>query len=301
MPCYGPLTGYYSSEVGSSGKRAIVFDKRRSHSGVPIKLPCGQCAGCRLERSRQWAMRLMHEKRAHADCSFVTLTYDNEHLPEGGTLIKRDLQLFMKRLRKERPVGVRFFACGEYGDRNARPHYHAILFSCGFPDRRLFSRNGRGEGYYVSEELRELWPQGHNVIGDVTWDSCAYVARYVLKKITGKPASEHYAVVDGDGQVFDRLPEFTVMSRRPGIGTSYFEKYRDEVLAHDSVIINGREVRPPRFYDTKFQLTDEVEFARIKRKRRRMATLMKSDNTSARLRVKEVIQLQKLKNSKRNV
>jgi len=246
-------------------------------------------------------MRLLHEKKLHADSCFVTLTYDNEHLPPGGTLVMRDLQLFMKRLRFDRGPGVRFYACGEYGDRNARPHYHALLFNCSFPDRKLFSKNGRGDSYYVSDELRRFWPLGHNVIGDVTWDSAAYVARYVVKKITGKPAVDHYAVLDGDGVVYDRLPEFTVMSRRPGIATGYYDKFGAEIRAHDSVIINGMAVPPPRFYDAKYELSNPVAFARVKRKRKRKAVLLKADNTSVRLRVKEVIALRRLKDKERKV
>src|SRR5882672_6540477 len=98
MPCYGPIKGFYSAEVSNTGKRKIVFDLKLAHSGVAITLPCGRCVGCKLERSRQWAMRCVHESKLHKDNVFVTLTYDNENLPAGGTLIKRDLQLFMKRL-----------------------------------------------------------------------------------------------------------------------------------------------------------------------------------------------------------
>lgn len=301
MACYGPLTGFYSKEVSETGKRRIVFDPRLSNSAVPIKLPCGQCVGCRLERSRQWAMRLLHEKRLHRDSCFVTLTYDNDHLPDGGTLVKRDLQLFMKRLRKRRGAGVRFYACGEYGDRNARPHYHALLFNCEFADKKYFSENRRGDKYYTSDELRGMWSLGHNVIGDVTFDSAAYVARYVVKKITGSRAAEHYAVVDGSGEVFDRLPEFTVMSRRPGIGDGYYHKYGAEVYAHDSVIINGKEVRPPRFYDDRYELTNERELLLIKRRRKQKALLFKADNTSRRRWVKETIQLKRLKMLERKV
>ena len=301
MPCFGPLTAYYSAEVGKSGKRGITFDRKASHSGVKLMVPCGQCVGCRLERSRQWAMRCLHEKRLHRESCFVTLTYDNEHLPPGGTLVKRDLQLFMKRLRKLKGAGIRFYACGEYGERNARPHYHALLFNCGFTDKKRFSENGRGEVYYVSDQLHDVWPSGHNVIGDVTFDSAAYVARYVMKKITGAKAVEHYAVVDGNGEVFDRLPEFTVMSRRPGIGSGYYDKYGKEVYTHDSVIVNAREVRPPRFYDTRFELHDAAAFGKLKIVRRRKALLFRADNTSARRRVKEIIAIKRLKQLERKV
>lgn len=295
MPCYGPLTGYYSAEIGASGKRGITFDQRKAFSPTPIRIPCGQCVGCRLERSRQWAMRCLHEKRLHRHNCFVTLTYDNDHLPEGGTLVKRDLQLFMKRLRKGRGAGVRFYACGEYGDENARPHYHAILFNCDFSDRRLYAR-GRGGAnpVFTSAELAGYWGDGLSVVGEVTFDSAAYVARYVLKKMTGPMAEGHYDFLDGDGVLHSRLPEFTVMSRRPGIGAGWYDKYGRETYDHDSCIVNGREVRPPRFYDTRYQLTDAARFEYLKRRRRRKAFLMREDNSSRRRRTKEVIALKLL-------
>lgn len=279
----------------------MTSNRHASRTGIGICVPCGQCVGCRLERSRQWAMRCLHEKRLHRDNVFITLTYANEFLPPGGTLVLRDLQLFMKRLRNLKGPGVRFYACGEYGDYNARPHYHALLFNCRFGDAKFFKENGRGEKLYTSQELRTLWPQGHNVLGEVTFESAAYVARYVMKKVTGKPSAGHYAVIDGNGEVFDRLPEFTVMSRRPGIGLGWFKKYGAETYAHDSCIVNGKEVRPPRYYDTKFEELDPEALERIKLVRRRKARLFLSDNTPDRRHVKEVLLLKKLKTGKRNI
>lgn len=301
MPCFGPLTAFYSKEVGPSGKRGIVFDLKMAHSPTPIKLPCGQCVGCRLERSRQWAMRCLHEKKLHRHNCFVTLTYDDGHLPEGGTLVKRDLQLFMKKLRFKRGPGVRFYACGEYGDVSARPHYHALLFNCDFFDRKVFARRNSKHPVYTSKELDALWGNGLSVIGDITFDSAAYVARYVLKKVTGNVASEHYSYIDVDGCVHERLPEFTVMSRRPGIGTGWYDRFGRETYDHDSVIINGRPVRPPRFYDTRFQLTAPDRFEYLKKRRRAKARLLRADNTSRRRRVKEVLALKLLSMKVRTV
>lgn len=299
MPCYGPITGFYSKDVGETGKRKIVFDPRLSNSAIPIKLPCGQCIGCRLERSRQWAMRLLHERKFHEQSAFLTLTYNNESLPPGGTLVKRDFQLFMKRYRKFVPSKIKYFMCGEYGERNARPHYHAIIFGHDFADKKYLSANRRGDKYFTSEALGELWGHGHNVIGAVTFDSCAYVARYIVKKVTGARAGDHYAVVDGDGVVYDRLPEYTDQSN--GIGRKYYDRFSQEVYTHDSIVINGREVRPPRFYDGLYELTNPSELARLKRKRRQKALLFKADNTSRRRWVKETIQLKRLKQLERKV
>lgn len=301
MSCFAPLTGYYSKVIGASGKRSITFNRDAAFSGVPLKLPCGQCAGCRLEKSRQWAMRCLHEKRLHRENCFVTLTYDDANLPPFGTLVKRDLQLFMKRLRKEKGDGIRFYACGEYGDRNKRPHYHVLLFNCDFSDKRPTGANRRGDRYYDSASLRAIWGLGHVLLGDVTFDSAAYVARYVMKKMTGPLAVGHYDVVDANGEVVARLPEFTLMSRRPGIGKGWFDRYGVETYAHDSCVINGREVRPPRYYDGKYEIVDATRITELKLARRRKALADPDVRDIDRRRVKERFLLHNLKRLKREV
>lgn len=295
------MTGFYSKVIGKTGKRGITFNRDLSHTGVPLKIPCGQCAGCRLEKSRQWAMRCLHEKRLHNRNCFATLTYDNEHLPPGGTLVKRDLQLFMKRLRKAKHDGIRFYACGEYGDINKRPHYHVLLFNLDFDDKRQVGTNRRGDRYYDSNELRNLWSMGHVLLGDVTFDSAAYVARYVMKKITGDKADAHYTVMDQHGELISRLPEFTVMSRRPGIGTGWFEKYGTETYNHDNCIVNGKPVRPPRFYDGKFELVDKARLDELKKIRRQKATANFKENLIDRRMVKERILYSHLHRLKREI
>lgn len=306
MPCFGPLTAYRSAEVGPLGRRALVFDKRRAFSGVPIKLPCGKCPGCKMESARQWTMRIMHEVKLHNQSCFLTLTYSNEHLPPVGTLVKRDLQLFLKRVRKWREVpGLRYFACGEYGDINKRPHYHAIFCNQDFPDKRKFSENTRGDPRFTSQILSELWPFGHSELGEVNFDSAGYVARYVLKKQTGSSAyvDDFYTVYDADGVCHRRLTEFTCMSLKPGLGSGYFAKYGNEVAVHDNVVVNGRLVRPPKYYDTQidnrdFDMRRPFELRKIdviKRRRRKLAVMHKADSSLRRLRVKEVILLARSK------
>lgn len=289
MGCAQPLVGYRSKDIGRSGKRGITFNRNASFSGVPIPLPCGQCIGCRLEHSRQWAIRCMHEKRMFMFNSFVTLTYDNAHLPKGGTLVRRDPQLFLKRLRKEYGKGIRFYGCGEYGELSRRPHYHFILFNFQCPGLKYYKSVAMGEKLYTSDAIAKLWPFGFNVVGDVSFKSCAYVARYVTGKIKGDNAKEHYLSVSTDGEVTDLLPEFSMMSRRPGIGAAWFAKYGSETYEWDSVIMNGKEVRPPRFYDTRFELVDSHRLGKLKEKRRRAAVLQKDDNTTARRMVKEQV------------
>lgn len=229
-------------------------------------------------------MRCMHEKKFHAVSWFVTFTYDDEFLPPGGTLVKRDMQLFWKRLRKFRKF--RYYMCGEYGSQTNRPHYHAIIFGLELDDLKLYKR-GKGSNLYNSKFLQDIWGKGHVVIGDVTFESCAYVSRYITEKITGERAESWYTRVDRDGVIWRMLPEYTDMSRRPGIGHSYFEKYGAEVFTHDSVVVNGREVRPPRYYDVKMAAIDPKRMEALKSKRRRAASVHKDEQTPERRRVRE--------------
>jgi len=243
----------------------------------------------------------MHEKRLHKDSCFVTLTYDNEHLPPAGTLVKRDLQLFMKRLRNARGSGVRFYACGEYGDVNGRPHYHALLFGVAFPDMVYFRQSKGGHKLYVSGELAKYWDAGNHLIGDITFESAAYVARYVMKKMTGEKANHHYDVMDGDGVVTRRLPEFTNMSRRPGIGFGWFQKFGKETYDHDNCVVRNRLVRPPRYYDGKYELDNPSRFAEIKKTRKRTALGQYSENLIDRRQVREKVEYLNLKQLKRDL
>lgn len=294
MPCYHPLKGWRSRIVNASGKRSIVFNRNSGFSDLPVEVPCGQCIGCRLERSRQWAIRCVHEAQLHQSNCFITLTYNDDNLPSAGSLCLRDFQLFMKRLRKKYGEGIRFFHCGEYGEKLGRPHYHACLFNFDFPDKVLYKTNN-GFRLYNSESLQELWPYGFAVIGDVTFESAAYVARYVLKKITGKKAETEdpatglrpYEVVDPDGVIQVRQAEYVTMSRRPGIGSGWFEKYKSDVFPSDFIVMNGKKVGVPKFYDRCMELEDPESFGKIKNKRKYQASLRADDNTSLRLEVKE--------------
>lgn len=294
MPCYAPLKAWYSKDIGASGKRGITFDRGASFSGVSLLLPCGQCIGCRLARSLHWAVRCMHEKQMHVESSFVTLTYGDEYLPTGGTLVKRDVQLFMKRLRDK--IGysrkLRFFMCGEYGERTRRPHYHFLFLNFDFKDKKFYKQTERGERLYSSELLRSVWPVGHNVIGDVTLESSAYVARYICDKITGEKAEAHYA---------GRLPEFTNMSRRPGIASDWYKKYG--VHSHESgdfVVLEGKRIAVPRFYDNRFEVLDSAKLVTLKKRRRRKALMHRSDNTPERRRVREKVQIARLAQARRD-
>lgn len=298
MSCYFPLHAYKDKQRDATTK--IVFSRPRSWKGERLDLPCGQCIGCRLERSRQWAIRCMHEASLYEKNSFLTLTYDNHHLPLDGSLHLEHFQSFMKRLRKKYGRGIRFYHCGEYGEEFARPHYHALLFNHDFEDKRFFSERN-GNRIYTSDALSGLWQNGFSVIGDVTFDSAAYVARYVMKKVTGAKAKEHYG---------DRRPEYTTMSRRPGIGKRWFDQYSSDVYPRDGVVVRGVVSRPPRYYDNLLGSQDPSLLARIKIDRedneRFISTFSKgrimieSDSSDRRLAIKEEVKQASIRNLRRH-
>ena len=289
MACYHPLTGYR----GVDGK--VKFTPVDAYVDQHIKIPCGQCRGCRLERSRQWSVRLMHESQMHEHNSFVTLTYDQENLPSNGGLDVKHWQNFAKRLRQVAGP-FRFYHCGEYGEENLRPHYHAILFGIDFHADRAPLPGGGPNQLYTSKLLDKTWGKGHCPIGSVTFQSCAYVARYCMKKISGKPALEHYSRVDTDtGEVHQVKPEYATMSRRPGIGKTWYDKYSRDVFPSDQVITsNGYAALPPKFYDTQLKLSDPSAFEELMLTRRRKAMPHKANQTYERLRVRETVAASKL-------
>lgn len=209
--------------------------------------------GCRMENSKGWATRCMHEaqeNRANGN-SFLTLTYSPENVPQDGSLQPDHLQSFMKRIREKlAPKTVRFFACGEYGEAKKRPHYHVLLFGHSWPDAYVSRQRGPIKDYR-SPTLEKVWKRGFSTIGELNWNSAAYVARYIQKKHKGKDAWKHYTQVDtGTGEILQDLhPEFIRFSLKPGIGNSWIEKYWEDVYPHDHVIVNGKKFKPPRYYD----------------------------------------------------
>lgn len=214
---------------------------------------CGQCMECRLAYSREWAIRITHEAQMHDRNCFLTLTYDDDHLPEHGQLVKRDLQLFFKRLRKS--LGpFRYVAAGEYGEVRRRPHFHAAIFGMDFShDRIEYGEGIRGDKIYVSASLASIWQQstfpfGHT-IGSLTFESAAYIARYITKRVSGIGASPMPLWSDLDtGELVFPNPEFLVCSK--GIGKAWFSEYfMSDVFPHARVITaQGTPAPVPRYY-----------------------------------------------------
>lgn len=277
MSCNKPLVAWkHKTQVKSNGKAIITFDQKLGNFNYEqVRLPCGKCIGCRIMKSREWAVRCVHEASLYDENCFITLTFDDEHLDEYGSLQKKDFQLFMKRLRifnernvwdpiKEKyvlrkkchvPAGrIRFFHCGEYGDEMSRPHHHACLFNWSFADAYVWDTR-KDVVLWRSDVLEELWPFGYSTIGEVTWQSAAYCARYVMKKHGGDLGAEHYLRESDNGEFYYLEPEYVTMSRRPGLARDYIKRNLNSVYPKDFCTIGGKEYKTPRYYD---QIYDEM-------------------------------------------
>lgn len=217
----------------------------------------------------------MHEAKCHEHNSFLTLTYADCNLPANGSLHYPDFQAFMKRARSA--LGpLRFYMCGEYGEKFSRPHYHVCLFGNDFQSDRKVWKRSRDNVLYRSDALDGLWRLGQCLIGNLTFESAAYVARYVMKKVGGEQAKEHYRRIDEDtGEVFHVEPEFCHMSLKPGIGASFAERFASDIYPHDYVVINGNKSKPPRYYDKRLKKRDPGAFEELKAQREHGAAVVR--------------------------
>jgi len=288
LTCYSPLKGFENIEEGG-----IVF-KRSSLAGAPMEVKCGQCIGCRISRSKEWAARIVHESQMHQDNCFITLTYNDENLPHDGSLDKEHFQKFMKRLRKKNEgKTIRYFHCGEYGEGLQRPHYHACLFGIDFSDRVPYSQ-ANDVVTYASEELTEIWGKGFTTLGDLNYQTAAYTSRYILKKVTGNKAHDHYQKVNTlTGELYNIEPEYVTMSLKPGIGKQFYEKYKTDFFPSDECPIPGKGVYKsvPKYYEQIYEQTDPDAYAEVKKARKlyrdKNASEYKHDRLMAKYKVKK--------------
>ena len=258
------------------------------------QINCGNCIGCRIDYSREWANRGYLESLSYKNNYFVTLTYDDEHKPceeelttsEGitytdmdgiewnGILVPKDLQLFMKRLRSNmtRKYGqktpIRFMACGEYGSKTKSPHYHLILYNLQLPADSFYNPRVNWENniYYQNHIIEEAWTEGISNIAEACWETIAYTARYITKKINGEASEDYYAM---QGQI----KEFFRVSNRPGIGKQYYEENKDKIYKNDQIMIRNNKgvhyIKPPNYYDMLFKKENPAEFEKIQKKRKK--------------------------------
>lgn len=308
MPCYHPMRAFKIGVNEETGKDILKIESgttERIHKPIkPVtfrgqrytvwqdqwiteykEIPCGKCVGCRLDYSRQWAARCMLEAEQYQDNQFVCLTYDPENIPivpgvseDGeitmvGTLVPDDLKNFFKRLRitykrKFNHDNIRFYACGEYGDEKKRPHYHAIIFNLPVPDKEYWYTNKSHQKVYRSAFLEKIWGKGIVTTGEVTWESAAYVARYVMKKQKGPDAKTYY-------KQRGIVPEFVRMSRRPGLALNYYEDNKGKIYECDEIYLKQKKgvikLKPSKYFDDKFDVEEPELMKAIKEKRQHIA------------------------------
>lgn len=250
MTCFYPIDCWRSRTPNESGKRSIVFRRADGYEEMALQVPCGKCAGCAADKAMTWAIRSYHESTLHGQNCFLTLTYNDDCLPDDQRIDKRHLQGFFKRLRHH--VKFRYYACGEYGDKTCRPHYHAAIFGADF----LAKSVDLGGGCYTNQLLVDTWGFGNVMAAEFNMSTACYVAGYVGKKI-GKE----------DG--------FHVMSK--GIGFNWLNRYYDDLARTGSVVIEGRELPIPMSYINKFEKIDPSIFAGVRRERRERFSNMTPD------------------------
>ncbi len=307
MPCYSPLKGFIDEVTGG-----LTF--RREGTKAKMEVACGQCIGCRLDRARMWSARMVHESSMHeldgGNC-FITLTYRDKavctrdelkggfHIPDDWSLDKKHFQDFIKRLRKARRFDkIKYYHCGEYGNRClhgfdlesigcplcnlGRPHYHACLFNCSFEDLCPYAVQ-QGVERFTSGELASLWKFGYVDVGDLTVKSAGYVARYIMKKVTGDLSSDHYTRIDEDGVITFLAPEYSTMSN--GIGSEWWKRFSGDVFPSDEIPVVGKGVikKVPRYYDELLRKVDEDMYDHVKAARKQFKLAHADEYTPERL------------------
>lgn len=290
MPCVHPIQAWRNTFSDYKlKKRAAPFFKRPPEAALlagtvrPTPLPCGKCIECRLDYSRQWAIRGACELQTVDRASFVTFTYSPEKLPPGRTLVKEDYQKFLKRLRR---AGFEFtyMLCGEYGDRLGRPHYHAIFFGEDFrkDSYRAPVTQSPDMPLYVNDKLTAIWGNGHVVVGDVSFASIQYVASYVTKKVNGEMAKDHYN---------GRMPEFMRMSLKTPIGSRWFDRFWSDVYPRDEFIFDGNVLRPPKYFQRRYAKLFPEKALDLSVKREKVAESNSGKWTVERLAARKAITL----------
>lgn len=270
MTCFYPKYATYQPYTKINEKTGEIYQTRRIKFLSPneineetpfqenvVAIPCQKCSGCLIDRSNDWATRAMLETKMHKENCFVTLTYDNEHLPKNRSLCKEDFQKFFKRLRKQTGQKIRYMLGAEYGPRTLRPHAHFLCWGYRPSDLKLFKQNKTEDNLYTSKELEKIWGKGYVLIGNITYESAAYVARYVYKKAFG--LNKEWNTKHG------RTPEFQLSSRRGGIGIGAFEKKEiwEQIKRNNAILIKTKNKvmvkKIPNFLKNKWKDLDNRE------------------------------------------
>lgn len=236
-----------------------------------ILLPCRKCIGCIINKANDWATRSAIEASAWKNNCFLTLTYDEKHLPKGRNLSKRDMQLFWKRLRKhtdgieswehkgKKCKPIRYFYAGEYGPKTLRPHYHAGVFNYWPEDAKFYTKSKYGDNYYTSKKLNEIWGNGYVIIGEMEYASACYIARYTMKKLkdlTEREIKKWTLCEETRGDEIDYLQkfldepisqpkntvkEFIETSRNGGIGIAGWYKSKEQIIKNMGFFVKDKK------------------------------------------------------------
>lgn len=219
MKCVNPSSAHLANGKVYFSTRGIEGVRRFS-----VKIACGHCWQCRRESSLDTAVRAQHESHYWTHSFFLTLTYDNLHLPKNSSLSRPHITAFVRELKRN--MDIMIFGCGEYGGKFGRPHYHLILFS---------------NHDIHSEEYQKHWSFGHIDVGECTPASIAYVCKYSVKKVLGPAAHSYYA---------DRgiIPEFGIFPKRPAMGRKWLEDNLQHIISNNFVYYNNSKRRIPRYY-----------------------------------------------------
>lgn len=302
--CTNPLIGYrkkFSSLTDSSQK--YYHDKKIKFKQPPdwwnyeiVKISCGCCMECLLQRSNHWATRIYMESKTHAKNCFITLTYAPEHLPSNGrhmTLRKKHIQDFIKRLRYHAGTEISYFCAGEYGSRTFRPHYHLIVHGWEPEDLKLHSFSKTNNKMFSSKQVEKIWGMGFASIEELNYKTACYTARYCQKKngigkIKREYTGEFYPEEKTDernGQTFiqnrnvlktsqfdkyGREKEFIVMSKKPAIGLRYWEENKEKIKRNMGIFINinGQVIlKPiPRYFKKIWEKENQEEYLKAEYK-----------------------------------
>lgn len=290
MSCVHPLSAWRNTFCDlRTRKRAAPFFTKPPAIAIKLgtvafsPLPCGRCICCRIDQSRQWALRGVCELAMHERACFITLTYNNSSLPHDGSVNRFHYQEFVRALRR-RGYKFKYMFCGEYGARLGRPHYHAIIFGEDFKTGSVPAPVAQSADYplYMNDKVTDLWAKGHVVIGSVSFASIQYVAKYVTKKITGEMARDHYK---------GKLPEFMQPSLKPAIGAVWFDKFESDVYPHDEFIFEGKRLRPPRYFQKRYAKKYPDKALDLSVKRENVAMLRNHLNDPMKLAARKAITL----------
>jgi len=310
MACTQPKTAYKYG-LTDNGKTKLVFKRPEYFQPTDEntqQIPCGKCISCKLSYAKEWALRITHESTCHRYNSFITLTYNDENLPENKSVSRQEVKNFIKRLRKyitthyPEHEKIKTFYCGEYGAQKSRPHYHIIVLGWDFPDKTYQKISPTGSTLWESQILHNLWlnkqrqSKGFTNIGEVTFESAGYIARYCFKKQKDK---KNYSFVDGYDETTGEIhsirqltPEFIGMSQ--GIGKTWYNEFKSDTYK-DYLQTNGFKHKIPRYYDKQLEKINPQLLEQTKIKRQEKAKTNKAETTKPRLLAKNEVKKAQLK------